>query len=184
MRLCWDNLEGLDYVPDLGLWRKPRRVHRHKYDYYRLVTDHPCEWCGQPFLARVHAAPAPTPHFCSHRCRGRAKLGALAPRWKGGVTRVRDLIRSSQAYRSWRQVVLHRDNMTCQRCGRSGVPLHAHHICSFAYWPMFRFDPDNGITVCETCHRRYHAAIPSTQARRADPGLGRPRLAGSPPASG
>lgn len=64
--------------------------------------------------------------------------------------------RTSQKYKDWRLAVLERDNYTCQLCGCTNTPLHAHHKRLWAYYPNDRFDLDNGICLCATCHRNIH----------------------------
>ena len=58
-------------------------------------------------------------------------------------------------YSSRRKAVLHRDNYTCQCCGKKNCRLEVHHI---------RFksnggtdDEENLITLCEDCHKGVHA---------------------------
>lgn len=60
-------------------------------------------------------------------------------------------------YPSRREAVLHRDNYTCQCCGRKHVRLEIHHI-------IFRSmggtdDERNLITLCEICHKAIHDGI-------------------------
>lgn len=69
----------------------------------------------------------------------------------------KERIRKSFIYRFWRESVFARDNYTCQHCGaRNGngseVHLQAHHKKSYAKFPSFRFDINNGQTLCEKCH--------------------------------
>ena len=66
--------------------------------------------------------------------------------------------RNSYKYRKWREKVLVRDNYTCQKCG-SKTNLHVHHKKSFAGNPKLRFDIDNGVTLCEICHRSLHGLV-------------------------
>ena len=78
--------------------------------------------------------------------------------WKGGVTPLNKLLRSSSAFRIWRQQVFERDNYTCQECGQKGNYLHPHHIKSFVNYPELKFDIDNGITLCANCHQKKHTS--------------------------
>ena len=60
-------------------------------------------------------------------------------------------------YSSRREAVLHRDNYTCQCCGKKYVRLEIHHV-------VFRSlggsdDEKNLITLCEKCHKAIHDGI-------------------------
>lgn len=57
-------------------------------------------------------------------------------------------------YSSRRKAVLHRDNYTCQCCGKKNCQLQTHHI-------IFRSrggsdDESNMITLCKECHKGVH----------------------------
>jgi len=56
-------------------------------------------------------------------------------------------------YKEWRSKVFERDNWTCQTCRKRGVELNAHHIKSWANYPEFRYDLNNGVTLCVECHK-------------------------------
>ena len=58
-------------------------------------------------------------------------------------------------YSSRREAILHRDNYTCQCCGKKSCRLEVHHI-------KFKSDggtddEENLITLCEDCHKGVHA---------------------------
>jgi hypothetical protein len=65
--------------------------------------------------------------------------------------------RSSPEYTQWRTKVFERDNYTCQKCGQRGGNLNAHHIKSYAKHKKLRTVVDNGITLCEVCHKKQHS---------------------------
>ena len=65
-------------------------------------------------------------------------------------------LRNCGKYQQWRMAVFDRDNHTCQKCKRTDYPLHAHHKERFCKRPDLIFEVDNGITLCEKCHREVH----------------------------
>jgi hypothetical protein len=83
-------------------------------------------------------------------------VGAKSHLWKGGVTPINKLIRSSVEYAQWRNAVFTRDNWTCQKHGDRGGKLHPHHVLNFAQYPDLRFTVSNGITLCVSAHREFH----------------------------
>lgn len=64
--------------------------------------------------------------------------------------------RKSPEYIEWRRSVFARDGYRCAVCGQVGGKLNAHHIKPFAKYPDLRLELDNGITLCEKCHREVH----------------------------
>lgn len=85
------------------------------------------------------------PHF---------QKGDKHPRYKGN-RRARELA-SRYEYKAWRKAVLSRDNFTCQHCFVRGGVLVAHHIKQWSQYPDLRFDVNNGLTLCTTCHDKVH----------------------------
>lgn len=72
--------------------------------------------------------------------------------WKGGITPLNQTIRHSMEYVQWRKLVFERDDWTCNQCHKRGGNMEAHHIKEFHLYPDFRFDINNGETLCKPCH--------------------------------
>lgn len=79
-------------------------------------------------------------------------IGHSIPPWERGKSNKRN----TPEYQAWRNKVFERDNYTCQKCGQKGGTLNAHHIKSFKDYPELRTDVNNGITLCEKCHKEEH----------------------------
>lgn len=61
--------------------------------------------------------------------------------------------RSGVRNKRWRIEVKDRDEWKCQHCG-SDKNLHAHHIIRWKQDETKRFDLDNGVTLCKSCHKK------------------------------
>ena len=57
-------------------------------------------------------------------------------------------------YSSRRKAVLHRDNYTCQCCGKKNCQLQTHHIIFRSHGGTD--DENNMITLCKECHEGIH----------------------------
>ena len=65
--------------------------------------------------------------------------------------------RDTSEYKNWRVEVLKRDKYTCKCCGKkSDKTLVVHHIDGYDWCIERRYDVDNGITLCEECHKLFH----------------------------
>lgn len=58
--------------------------------------------------------------------------------------------------RQFVKAVMERDKYTCRLCGKTHCALVAHHINGYNWDIPNRFNPDNGITLCEDCHNDFH----------------------------
>lgn len=118
----------------------------------RIVSER----CGKLFYADRYSLKKGYAKFCSRKCYDR------------GISNLHQLIRGLPEMQEWQHLILMKDEYTCQSCGQgAGVSLHAHHIirsteiissygietledaknCSLL-WSL-----DNGITLCELCHK-------------------------------
>ena len=58
----------------------------------------------------------------------------------------------------WSFSVKQRDNFTCQKCFDSkGGNLISHHLNSYSAFPEERLLVENGITLCNKCHKLFHS---------------------------
>lgn len=97
-----------------------------------------------------------SPHF---------QKGKDHPAYKGNNRKTDEAIHKQRyKYVTWRKSVYTRDDFTCQKCGAT-KNLHAHHIKPWAKYPKFRYNVDNGLTVCRNCHGKIHGTTfhPRTQ---------------------
>lgn len=83
-----------------------------------------------------------------------------SPVWKGGVENSR-VERATYEYNQWRRSVFEKDLYTCVKCGAKSAPgnsveLNAHHILNWNDNEEYRYDVDNGITLCQCCHNEFH----------------------------
>lgn len=108
----------------------------------------------------------------------RAKRGADAYQWKGGVSRLNTSIRQMHEYVKWSKAVRARDSQ-CIKCG-STEQLEAHHTREFAHvlrdckvknrddarrHALIIFDVNIGQTLCRPCHYAEHGRKPRTNRR-------------------
>ncbi|MDO8659507.1 MAG: hypothetical protein Q7K54_02800 [Candidatus Parcubacteria bacterium] len=83
------------------------------------------------------------------------RIGSKNGNWKGGLTVLKRGMKRSWDYTHWRREVLKHDNHICRKCGKEGSRV-AHHILSYQKYTLYRFDVNNGITLCNECHLKTH----------------------------
>ena len=99
--------------------------------------------------------------------RGGVKLtGAQSHLFKPELTDAQRLAgRNVPELREWTKAVYERDNYTCDICSQRGVRLNAHHLDCWAGHPDKRYDVDNGITLCISHHKKFHASVGGVRER-------------------
>lgn len=123
--------------------------------------------------------------YKTSRCRKHSNIGELNGNYIDGRTPLKDLIRHSDNHKQWSLNVFKKDHFKCQHCGAVKVKFTAHHLKKFSIilseflsfysqfspiedketlvrlsisWSDF-WDVNNGITLCEDCHKQEHAKI-------------------------
>jgi len=90
--------------------------------------------------------------------------------WKGGISSLNIRLRQSSYYKLWRSKIFQRDDYTCQKCHKRGNFIVAHHKKKFsiillennvmtfsdAYNCKILWKINNGITMCQKCHKEEH----------------------------
>ena len=97
-----------------------------------------------------------------------AHMGDKSWNWQGGIPSLYDLLRHGSKSKQWIKDVFTRDKFICQKCGKTGCCLEAHHIKPFSvifiennittYEEAINceelWDINNGITLCKDCHEK------------------------------
>lgn len=89
------------------------------------------------------------------------RKGKDHPNWKAHLTdKDRKYSNSNKRYcpefREWKKAVLARDGKICLICGtRENIEIH--HLNAWFSFPNQRFDPNNGVVLCEKHHTEFHS---------------------------
>jgi predicted transcriptional regulator len=87
-----------------------------------------------------------------------ANLGDKRYNWKGGISGERRLERASMYMRLAREACFQRDDYTCRCCNERGGKLNAHHVWPFQRFPQWKYEVWNLVTLCKSCHDKFHNA--------------------------
>ena len=85
--------------------------------------------------------------------------GKYHPNWNNELSN-EERIEKRHTYKDeqWRKSVFEKDNYTCQYCGdNKGHNLNAHHKNGHHWCKEQRYETDNGVTLCEECHKYFHS---------------------------
>jgi len=84
--------------------------------------------------------------------------GENGSNWNPNLTdEERKIKRAYPEYREWVKSIFEKDDYTCQKCGVRGSKLNAHHKDSYHWCKERRLDINNGVTLCEICHKEFHS---------------------------
>lgn len=86
-------------------------------------------------------------------------IGEKHPRWDESRTHEqRTKERKTFEYSQWRTSVFERDDWKCKVCNDDkGGNLTAHHLNSYDEFENERYLIDNGVTLCDKCHKSFHS---------------------------
>jgi hypothetical protein len=118
-----------------------------------------CIWCGKKEMVSPSFSKRP---YCSRSCMQKHYASGILKgenhwNWQGGITEDEGRESLYPGYKEWRREVYKRDNFTCVICGcNDSGSLQAHHIKDVANHKDLILDVDNGITLCEKCHKELH----------------------------
>lgn len=127
-----------------------------------IRIQYSCDGCGENINIIPSRIESQGYSFCSYECYkeniGQYFSGENASNWNHGLTiKDRNDLRRYPAYYKWRSDVYERDKYTCQKCrDDKGGNLIAHHIYNYSEHYDLRTVLNNGITLCDKCHRTFH----------------------------
>lgn len=128
------------------------------YDYCdskRSILN--CDNCNKQYSEIISKYKLSNYHYCSNKCRNEHQRGEYSSNYNPNLTQEeRENKRRIEGYNDFIKNVYKRDNYTCQCCSKVGNKLNAHHIYGYSEYKELRINVDNGITLCEECHKSYH----------------------------
>lgn len=124
----------------------------------------PCTYCGKVFAPTTQAVQhrikaingtqrGESRCYCSAACKLACPSYKKRTKWASQKPAT-----SREVSYQFRQLVLERDNWTCQRCGAgTEAELHCHHIEGAVQQPGMANDLESGVTLCKACHKEAHS---------------------------
>lgn len=104
----------------------------------------------------THYVNMSTEEYELHRIKSSLQKGRTLETFNGFTTPENTRIRQSVEGKAWTYDILSKSSFTCTKCSQRGGKLHAHHLNGFNLFPDLRFDLDNGVCLCESCHDKFH----------------------------
>lgn len=125
--------------------------------------DVKCDECGKVFKRSKSLVESKKRNLCSYVC---ASI-SFSKHYSGENNSLynkdlsdehRGKYRLLYNYNSFSKKVFERDRYTCQCCGDSkGGNLNAHHLDGYNWCIDKRTDINNGVTLCQICHKDFHS---------------------------
>lgn len=129
------------------------------YSKYELEAE--CDECGKEYLIKYfvyndinHDGKI----YCNSCANHKFNSGENCNLWNPNLTdEERKIKRHYPEYTDFIKRVIVRDNHTCQCCGQYGGDLEVHHLDGYDWCVEKRTDETNGVCLCSTCHKAFHA---------------------------
>lgn len=116
-----------------------------------------CDYCGKLNTTSRKLYKRFKNHFCNDECCKKFHVGENGCNYNPDLTdEEREEKRNIKGYDEFVQMVLKRDNYTCQCCGECGRKLAVHHLNGYNWDKENRINPDNAVVLCENCHKEFH----------------------------
>lgn len=123
-----------------------------------------CSYCGEVLPPMTqHQINMYKHHFCTNKdClfkwrKLHSPKGENHPRYNPNLTNEdREDRRNSPYYNEWIRQIYKKDGYVCRCCGKNSG-FNAHHLNGYNWDKEHRFDVNNGITLCEDCHKEFHS---------------------------
>lgn len=128
---------------------------KYKNNKTPLLMKHNIKKCNHEFMVSPDAFLRGS--HCN-KCGTEKRSGENHYKYNFSLTEEDRMARDMQngEIRKWRDKIYLRDDYICQVCRKKGDKLNAHHLNSWDFYERERFNTDNGITLCEDCHRKFH----------------------------
>ena len=114
-----------------------------------------CVACGKEMLRRKSRANIRPNPVCSKECRA-----VMQHKIRYDESIPDEVRQTDRNYipdnRVFVRTVMERDEYTCQICYKTHCKLAVHHLNGYNWDVENRYNPDNGITLCEECHKDFH----------------------------
>lgn len=127
-----------------------------------IDINHNCSYCSKEYHVKKSEYETHENHFCSRKCKDKWQSenvkGEKHPNFNPTISEKQRYEKREYAeYWEFRKNVYTRDNYSCVKCGdNKGGNLVAHHIDNYATNPSKRTDVNNGVTLCNDCHKKFH----------------------------
>lgn len=136
-----------------------------RYDYrgreHKYINGHKSREVRKEMAKKTSLAMKGNPKMLAHiKDLAEKHIGKNHWNWKGGIA-WKQCERQTPKYKEWAMAVYRKDHFTCQDCNthcKTG-DIVAHHKKSWEHYPELRYDVDNGITLCRSCHKIRHKEI-------------------------